>query len=59
VTKKELVEVYREKLKAEIQLLESVLGDSVDNATGDETKSEGKYDTRRRRRLWLLLSRWF
>jgi len=37
---------FSEKLAEEVRVLEAVLGDSVENATGDETKSEGKYDTR-------------
>ncbi len=41
--------VYQEliaQLSAQIRILKSALSESEENASGDESKSEGKYDTR-------------
>lgn len=46
VTKADLVADLIQKLEMQITTLKSALKDSSESASGDETKSEGKYDTR-------------
>ena len=46
VTKADAIEELKKQLQASIAVLKSALADSEESATGDETKSEGKYDTR-------------
>ena len=46
MTKKEVITQLHEQLKETIRVLKSALADSDESASGEETKSEGKYDTR-------------
>lgn len=46
MTKDNLIANFCSQLEEKAQLMKSVLADSSEGANGDETKSEGKYDTR-------------
>lgn len=46
VNKKKIVEALIEKLNSELVIVESAARSAKDLATGDQSKSEGKYDTR-------------
>jgi len=46
VTKADVIEELKKQLQDKITVMKSALADSEESATGDETKSEGKYDTR-------------
>lgn len=46
MTKEDLIIALSEKLEARIATMKSALAESSESASGDQTKSEGKYDTR-------------
>ncbi|MDB4421509.1 hypothetical protein N9268_00865 [Akkermansiaceae bacterium] len=46
VTKSEVISQLKLKLEEQVAVMKSALADSAESASGDETKSEGKYDTR-------------
>ncbi|MDB4286568.1 hypothetical protein N9907_00895, partial [bacterium] len=46
VTKSEVISQLKLKLDEQVAVMKSALADSAESASGDETKSEGKYDTR-------------
>lgn len=46
MTKSDLLPLLIKRLEEQHQVMIQALGDSRENASGDETKSEGKYDTR-------------
>jgi hypothetical protein len=46
MSKTELIAEFIEKLRAQVEIMKKALADSSENATGEQTKSEGKYDTR-------------
>ncbi|MGE9266925.1 MAG: hypothetical protein ACQKBY_02415, partial [Verrucomicrobiales bacterium] len=46
MSKEHILDRVRAELASHINSLASALGESIENATGAETKSEGKYDTR-------------
>ncbi len=46
MTKSEVISQLKLKLDEQIAVMKSALADSAESASGDETKSEGKYDTR-------------
>jgi|TARA_B110000305_G_scaffold64066_1_gene71324 hypothetical protein len=46
VTKSEAISQLKAQLDKQISVMQSALADSEESASGDETKSEGKYDTR-------------
>lgn len=46
MTKETLLKSFCAVLREEIAVMTKAVADSVENATGDETRSEGKYDTR-------------
>lgn len=46
MTKDDVITALRQQLEAKIAVMKSALADSSESASGDETKSEGKYDTR-------------
>lgn len=46
MSKKELLAQFCAELEGQIATVRHALNDSIDNATGQETRSEGKYDTR-------------
>jgi hypothetical protein len=46
MTKSDLLPLLIKRLEDQHQVMIQALGDSRENASGDETKSEGKYDTR-------------
>ena len=46
MTKPDVIASLRAQLESKITVMKSALADSDEGASGDETKSEGKYDTR-------------
>ncbi len=46
MTKNDVIADLRAQLESKIAVMKSALADSSEGASGDETKSEGKYDTR-------------
>lgn len=46
MTKDDVILALRSQLEEKITVMKSALADSNESASGDETKSEGKYDTR-------------
>jgi len=46
MTKADVIKSLRAHLENKISVMKSALADSSESASGDETKSEGKYDTR-------------
>lgn len=46
MTKADVIASLRSQLQNKIDVMKSALADSDESASGDETKSEGKYDTR-------------
>ncbi len=46
MTKDDVIADLRAQLEGKIAVMKSALADSSEGASGDETKSEGKYDTR-------------
>ena len=46
MTKADLLSALTQQLESQIATMQSALSDSDESASGDETKSEGKYDTR-------------
>lgn len=46
MSKHALLQSFCSVLREEIAVMTNAVADSIENATGDETRSEGKYDTR-------------
>ena len=46
MTKRDVISQLKLKLDDQVAVMKSALADSAESASGDETKSEGKYDTR-------------
>jgi len=46
MTKADVIVELREQLEKKISIMKSALADSDESASGEQTKSEGKYDTR-------------
>ncbi|MGJ8697922.1 MAG: hypothetical protein ACSHYF_16510 [Verrucomicrobiaceae bacterium] len=46
MTKAEAISQLRKQIDSKVDVLKSALADSEEGSSGDETKSEGKYDTR-------------
>lgn len=46
MTREAVLAAFRQTLRAELDTLESVTRMAIDEATGDESKAENKYDTR-------------
>ena len=46
MTKSDVIGALRSQLESKIAIMRSALAETSESASGDETKSEGKYDTR-------------
>ncbi len=46
MTKADIIQIFTKQLEEKISVMKSALADSEESASGEETKSEGKYDTR-------------
>lgn len=46
MTKAEIIKILEKQLAEKVSLMKSALADSNEGSSGDEAKSEGKYDTR-------------
>ena len=46
MSKSALLDQILQALKAQLSLMQAATAEARENATGDETRSEGKYDTR-------------
>ena len=46
MSKPVLVDQIREQLKEQLNVMQAAAAEARENATGDETRSDGKYDTR-------------